>query len=172
MNENEEVPDDLDETDVRLLEVIDEDFDISLGELSDELELSKSAIHYRLRKLKDAGVVEGITADINPTALGLTMTSITQVSVKHETGYARDIGQQLSMIHGVDQVFYTMGDVDFVVISRVQNRDQLNELIDAMVDIDGVNETSSRFVMREIDAGEGSLPMLTEKMRSNITDEP
>jgi len=49
-------------------------------------------------------------------------------------------------IPGVEEVYYTMGDIDFVAISRVQTRDQLNDLIEEIVSIDGVNETSSKFV--------------------------
>lgn len=37
------------------------------------------------------------------------------------------------------------------MISRVRNREQLNTLIEEMVAIEGVNETSSRFVIQEFD---------------------
>lgn len=161
---------DLDETDIDLIETIDADYDVSLNEISETLGLSKSAIHYRLKKLKESGVIEGITADIDPVAFGLVMTAITEVSVRHESGYAANIGEQLATIPGVDQVFYTMGNVDFVVLSRVQNRSQLNALIDAMVEIEGVQETASRFIMREIETGPGSLPELTDGMRENLLE--
>jgi Lrp/AsnC family transcriptional regulator, leucine-responsive regulatory protein len=55
----------------------------------------------------------------------------------------------LSEISGVNHVYYTMGDVDFVLISRVQDREQMDALIDEIITIDGVNETSSTFVMDE-----------------------
>jgi len=95
-------------------------------------------------------VITDISANIDPHALGMSMVSITEVYVYHESGYADDIGDELANLPGVQQVFYTMGDVDFIVISRVQNHEQMNELIDKIVAIEGVNETSSRFVMREL----------------------
>lgn len=160
----------LDDVDLELLSFIEDDFDVNLSELSDELELSKSAVHYRINKLKEAGVVTGVTADLDPLAFGLNMVAITEVSVTHESGYAEDIGGRLAEIQGVEQVYYTMGDVDFMVISRVQNRDQLNGLIDSMVDIDGVNETSSRFVMREIKSGHSVLGSMSAEMRDQVVD--
>lgn len=160
----------LDEVDLELLSFIEEDFDVNLSTLSDELGLSKSAVHYRINKLKDNGVVTGVTADLDPLAFGLNMVAITEVSVTHETGYAEDIGSALVEIDGVEQVYYTMGDVDFMVLSRVQNRDQLNDLIDSMVDIDGVNETSSRFVMREIKSDRRVLGSMSEEMRDHVVD--
>lgn len=160
---------DLDDVDLRLLEFIEADFDVNLSQLSDELGLSKSAVHYRIDKLKDRGVIQGVTADLDPLSFDLNMVAITEVTVDHETGYATDVGNQLAAIPGVNQVYYTMGDVDFVVISRVQDRDQLNTLIDDMVDIDGVNKTSSRFVMREIKSGGKTLDNLSTEMRERIT---
>jgi Lrp/AsnC family transcriptional regulator, leucine-responsive regulatory protein len=142
--------DDFDEVDMKLLAFIEDDFDVSLDKLSDELELSKSAVHYRLNKMKESGVINGITADLNPEPFDLDMVAITEVSVTHEKGYSTDIGNKLVDIKGVEQVYYTMGDVDFMVLTRVQDRNRMNEIIDQMVAIDGVNETSSRFVMDEV----------------------
>ena len=162
---------DLDEQDLRLLERIEADFDASLEELADELELSKSAVHYRLKKLRERGVIRGVTADVDPLALGLSMMTITEISVDHESGYAEDIGTDLTELDGVSEVYYTMGDVDFVVVSRAQNREQMNTLIDAIVSIDGVNETSSRFVMKELKTDGRPVSMLSDPMRTRIVEE-
>ncbi|RAW45579.1 Lrp/AsnC family transcriptional regulator [Halorubrum sp. 48-1-W] len=163
---------DLDETDLAILERVEADFDVSLETLADELDLSTSAVHYRVNKLKDNGVIRGVTADVDPMAFGLEMVAITDVSVTHERGYSDDVGEALCRIDGVEQVFYTMGDVDFVVISRVQSRVQLNDLIDRMVAIDGVNETSSRFVMREFENGRTVTENLPEQARDAVLDPP
>ena len=163
--------DDLDETDLRLLECVDEDFDVSLKQLSAELDLSNSAVHYRLNKLKDAGVIESVTADIDPTSLGLEMVAITEVSVVHDPGYSEHVGADLADIDGVEQLYYTMGDVDFVAISRVQNRSQMNRLIEEMVSVEGVDETSSRFVMDELKTAPRTVATLSEEMRGNLVGE-
>lgn len=159
---------DLDEMDIAILRRVEADYDVNLSDLADDLGMSKSAIHYRLQKLKDADVVESVSADVNPLALGLDHLLITEISVVHETGYAEDIGADLADVPGVEQVYYTMGDVDFVVLSRVQNRDQLNELVDAFVAIDGVNETSSRFVMGELSTGGRPTSGLSTEMEENV----
>lgn len=161
----------LDETDLALLEYIETDFDVNLEVLSNELDLSKSAVHYRLNKLKESGVVTGVSADVDPLAFGLDMAMITNVFVAHETGYAEDIGESLSAIPGVQQVYYTMGDADFVVISRLQDREQMNELLDAIVGIDGVNETTSRFVLKELKADVRALANMSDDMFENVLEE-
>jgi DNA-binding Lrp family transcriptional regulator len=161
---------DFDDVDLALLESIESDFDVSLETLAEELGLSKSAVHYRVNKLKDKGVITGVTADIDPEPFGLEMVAITEVSVTHEEGYSEDIGQELADIEGVEQVYYTMGDVDFVTITRVQNRDQMNDVIESMVAIDGVNETSSRFVMNEIESDASVLTNMSDDIREVLLD--
>lgn len=162
--------DDLDETDLAILELIEADFDVSLETVAQKLDLSKSAVHYRVKKLKENKVIRGVTADVDPLALGLEMVAITDVSVSHEEGYSENIGADLMAIPGVEEVYYTMGDIDFVAISRVQTRDQLNDLIEEIVAIDGVNETSSKFVMEEFHGIRNVSGNLTQVGRELILD--
>jgi DNA-binding Lrp family transcriptional regulator len=162
---------DFDEMDLELLRCIEADFDVSLEALSDELDLSKSAIHYRLNNLKDSGVIRGVTADLDPVSFGLDMVAITEVTVTHEQGYSEDIGTSLAGVEGVEQVYYTMGDVDFVALSRVQDRTQMNGVIEDMVAIDGVNETSSRFVMDEIKSDPQIMPSVSDEVEARLLEE-
>lgn len=161
---------DLDETDLKILEAVEDDYERSLEELAEDLDISKSTIHYRLNKLKENDVISTPSVSIDPNALGLNMLLITEVSVSHERGYADDIGDQLADIDGIVDVYYTMGDVDFVVLARVQNRDQMNDLIDDVIAIDGVNETSSRFVMQEVETNADLMGTISEEMRENVLD--
>lgn len=159
---------DFDEITLKLLRCVESDFDVSLDVLSEKLGLSKSAVHYRLNKLKDSGVIRGVTADLDPLSLGLNMVAITEISVRHEQGYSEDIGTSLAGVDGVEQVYYTMGDIDFVVISRVQDRSQMNNLIDEIVAIDGVNETSSRFVMDEVQTSPKVMPCVSKSAEESL----
>lgn len=161
---------DLDENDLDILRELERSDEKNLEELAEELGLSKSTIHYRLNRLKDDGVITDISADIDPRALGMSMVIITEVYVSHESGYAEEIGNVLVDIDGVQQVFYTMGDVDFMIISRVQNHEQLNELIDEIVAIEGVNETSSRFVMRELEQSNRLIETMSEEMIDRVIE--
>lgn len=159
-----------DETDLALLERVEADFDVSLQELADELAISKSAVHYRLKNLEAAGVIRGRVADLDPAAFGLDTVVLTEVVVAHEQGYAAEIGEQLSALPGVEQAYYTMGDVDFLLVSRLRNRAQTNELIDSIVAIDGVNETSSRFVMQELTSDRRLLGNLSAERRAALLE--
>jgi len=161
----------LDRTDIEILRHVEEHGTDDIGALSEQLNLSKSTVYYRIDSLEEAGVITGVTVDTDPLSLGLEMLVLTEVYVVHEPGYAEDIGERLAEIDGVQRVLYTMGDVDFVVMSRTQNRDQLNDLIDEIVKIEGVDGTSSTFVMDELPVASGVTTTLSEAMIDNAVDE-
>lgn len=64
-----------------------------------------------------------------------------------------------------------MGDIDFMAIDRVQDRDQMNEVIDSIIAIDGVNQTSSTFVMDEIPHNGGLIANLREDAVGRLLNE-
>lgn len=160
----------LDEIDIGILERIEQDFDVSLETLAEELDITTSTVHYRINKMKEQGVIDAITADVDPLKLGLEMVAITDVFVSHETGYSENIGNKLQSLQNVQQVYYTMGDVDFVVISRVQTREGIDEIINRIINIDGVNETSSKFVMQEFDGTSSLVSNMTDEERQSVVD--
>jgi len=89
--------DDLDETDLAILELIEADFDVSLETVAQKLDLSKSAVHYRVKKLKENGVIRGVTADVDPLALGLERWSQSPTSRSHTR---KVTPRTLARIHG------------------------------------------------------------------------
>ena len=161
---------DIDDVDLEILQQIEADFDVSLETVADKLDLSKSAVHYRIQKLKGEEIIRGVTADVDPFALGLEVVALTDVSVTHREGYSENIGEEIMAIDGVEQVYYTMGDVDFVAVSRVQTRGQLNDLIETIVGVNGVNETSSKFVLEEFHGARNVSANLTQSGRDMVLD--
>ena len=61
----------LDEKDIQILRRVEQDYEVNLEELSEELGISKSTIHYRLKKLKEDGVITRAMAEVDPEVFGL-----------------------------------------------------------------------------------------------------
>src|SRR3954464_5334754 len=66
----------LDDTDRRLLAELQEDARVSLAELGGRVGLSSPAVADRLKRLSDEGVVRGYHVDVDPRALGYTLSVI------------------------------------------------------------------------------------------------
>jgi DNA-binding Lrp family transcriptional regulator len=140
----------MDEKDITILAAVARLGTGSSEKIAEETGIPKSTIHYRLEKLQESGLVENDIFDIDLAEIGLNLTVITEVSAQYREGYHDDVGQKLSEVEGVNQVYFTMGDTDFVVIAHLANRGMIEQLIEQYEAIDEVEKTSSKFVVKTI----------------------
>ena len=73
----------LDETDTRILEVLQTDGRISMTELGRAISLSAAATTERVRRLEEVGVIEGYRAAVNTDALGYGIAAFVQLKYPH-----------------------------------------------------------------------------------------
>lgn len=140
----------MDDRDLRILKTIADVGDPSPNRVEEETDIPKSTVHYRLNKLREAGVIENDLYDLDLERLGLTITIISEIFAEYEEGYHDIVGRKLSEIEGVNQVYFTMGDTDFVVISHLGDREMVERLIEDYESIEEIHRTSSTFVISTI----------------------
>ena len=88
-----------DQTDFRILEVLQQDGRVSFVDLAQRIAMSPSAVTERVRRLEDHGVIGGYCAIVNPERLGLDVLAF--VRLRYPTGnYApfHDLVEQLPEI--------------------------------------------------------------------------
>lgn len=69
----------LDQTDCRIIEILEADGRMSLADIGKEVDLSGPAVGERLRNLRDQGYVAGFGAKINLRALGYTIQALVRI---------------------------------------------------------------------------------------------
>lgn len=136
----------MDERDIRLLKAIADLGTGSPERLHEETEIPVSTIHYRLNKLRDAGIITNDLYDIDLDALGLGVTVIVEVLADYSGPYDT-VGEEIMTIEGVTQVYFTMGETDFVVIAQLSSSDVVERLISDFESIEAVDRTNSTFVI-------------------------
>lgn len=140
----------MDERNVRILQAVAELGTGSPDEISEHTDIPKSTVHYRLTKLKEDGVVTNDLFDVDLEKLGLELTVITEVIAEYDEQYHEEVGEKLADIEGVNQVYFTMGDTDFIVIAHLSDREMVHRLISDYEGIDEVVRTSSQFVVETV----------------------
>lgn len=80
MRISEEISD-LDQFDRRILEALAEDGRMSITDLAARIGLSKTPCQVRLRRLVEAGYIEGFRAILNPKKLGLDHVAFAEVKL-------------------------------------------------------------------------------------------
>jgi DNA-binding Lrp family transcriptional regulator len=136
----------MDERDVAILKAIADLGTGSPDRLQEETDIPVSTIHYRLNNLREAGVIENDLYDYDHEALGLGVTVIIEVLADYD-GTSEAVQEELFDIQGVTQVFFTMGETDFIVIARLPDSDSVEGLIADFESIPEVDRTNSTFVV-------------------------
>lgn len=136
----------MDERDVRLLKAIADLGTGSPERLHEATDIPVSTIHYRLNNLRDAGVLTNDLYDIDLDAVGLGVTVMIEVLANYEGSY-ETFGDRLRAVEGVSQVYFTMGETDFIVVAHLPSSDSVERLISEFEAIEGVERTNSTFVI-------------------------
>lgn len=149
----------LDERDVQILFAIVEEETMSTEAINEATGIPRSTVHYRLQSLKESGILKNDLCELDRNLIGLPITVITEAWAEYDEGFHEQVGEKLSDVEGVNQVYFTMGDTDFIVISRLSSRDMVERLVSNFEGIDEIHRTSSKFVITTIkeDVGVGCL---------------
>jgi DNA-binding Lrp family transcriptional regulator len=160
----------MDERDVQILKAIEDLETGSIETISEETDIPVSTIHYRLNNLRDEGVIENDLYDLNLDELGLGVTVVLEVLTTYDEGHEA-MGEEIGEIEGVTQVFFTMGETDFVVIARLPDSDSVERLISDFEAIPAVDRTNSTFVVeREMDTKHPLQSYETETLVEELTE--
>ena len=140
----------MDERDVTLLKAISDLGTGSPDKLHEETGIPVSTIHYRLNNLRDAGIIENDLYDIDLDAVGLGVTVIVEVFADYEIAEYEDsdeVAESLLSIEGVTQLYFTMGETDFIVVARLPDSDDVERLIRDFQSNEAVKRTNSTYVI-------------------------
>lgn len=120
-------PELLDDIDRRLLDVLTRDGRISVNELANQANVSRATAYNRFDKLRKRGVITGFRAEVDPQAVGLTVTALVLVNVEQKAW--KSSLQELGSLPGVDHVALTSGPFDFVLTVRVPDVGALRDVL-------------------------------------------
>ncbi len=121
----------IDATDERLLEALIGNCRVSTAELARLVGLSAPSVAERIRRLEEAGVIEGYTVKVNPEALGLPIAA--WLRVRPIPGELKRVAEILTGLPEVVECDRVTGEDCFVARVHVQSVGHLEKLIDRVI---------------------------------------
>jgi Lrp/AsnC family transcriptional regulator, leucine-responsive regulatory protein len=120
----------LDKKDRLILEALQADARQSLAALGKRIGLSQSAMSERVRKLEDAGVIEGYGARVNLRALGIRLQAIIRIKSTHATlqKYLRLFQEMPEVV----EVYRVTGEDCFFVRCAMADPTDLERVVDTL----------------------------------------
>lgn len=139
----------VDSLDKKILEIISTNARIPFKDVAGECGVSRAAIHQRVQRLIDLGVIVGSGYDVNPKSLGYS--TCTYVGIKLEKGsmYKR-VADELMKIPEVVECHFTTGP--YTMLTKLYARDNahLMELLNnRMQEITGVTATETMISLEQ-----------------------
>jgi Lrp/AsnC family leucine-responsive transcriptional regulator len=121
----------IDETNRRLLAELQEDARLSLAELGRRVGLSPPAVAERVQRLEQQGVILGYRAEIDPRALGLSLSAV--IRVRPAPGQLVNVAKLAQDTPEVVDCRRVTGDDCYVMTAHVRDVGHLEEVIDRFV---------------------------------------
>ncbi|MFC6962569.1 Lrp/AsnC family transcriptional regulator [Halocatena marina] len=162
---------DIDEKDVDILKTIADNETRSPDHISEVTEIPLSTVNYRLKLLREAGIIRNDHYDIDLEALGFEITFIIQIIAEYDEDYHQSLGERLADIDGITHVYFTAGDTDFFVIAQLTDPDMVEDLISELEAVDGVQRTISTYTISTLRDGHEPLQQISrETMLERLVD--
>jgi Lrp/AsnC family transcriptional regulator for asnA, asnC and gidA len=116
----------IDETDRKILTILQEDARTPYSRISRMVNLSETAVRYRVSRLIKEGVIDRFTAMLNPRAVGCPLSAI--VLVKVDPRRVKEAFDAIAALPAASHVIQTAGDYDLVVVIHAADNAELNRL--------------------------------------------
>jgi Lrp/AsnC family leucine-responsive transcriptional regulator len=120
----------MDDKDRRILACIERDARSSYSEIAKKVGMSQSAVHDRVKKLEEAGVIKGYRAEIDLEKIGLPITAI--VSLALSPASPENIPALIAEFELVESCYSIAGDNSYALVVRAPSTKDLESLVDAL----------------------------------------
>jgi Lrp/AsnC family leucine-responsive transcriptional regulator len=118
----------VEETDRAILTALAGDGRLSYTDLADKVGLSVSAVHQRVRRLEQRGVIRGYAAQLDHQALGLPLTAFVAIR-PIDASQPDDAPDRLAGLPEIEACYSVAGDDFYLLLVRVASPVDLERLL-------------------------------------------
>lgn len=142
----------LDNTDKKILSILQKDCSLHKKEIADKIGLSLTATYERIKRLEKVGIIEAYTARINKDKVGKTLVAFCTISLQlHSKPLLENLEHQISKIDEIVECFHTTGTYDYLLKIVVKDMKEYQDvLINKLSVIENISLVQSSFVMNEV----------------------
>lgn len=123
-----DVPRLTDPKDAAIVRVLTTDARATLGQISEQVGLSSSAVQSRLRRLESCGIIDGYRVVVDAEAVGRPLAAFVEISPL-DPGQADDAPERLEHIESIEACHSIAGDANYLLFVRVASPRDLEDLV-------------------------------------------
>ncbi|WP_127020654.1 Lrp/AsnC family transcriptional regulator [Flagellimonas beolgyonensis] len=142
----------LDQKDLELVKMLQSDCKKTTKQYADALNLSKTAVYERIRRLERNGIVTQYVALVNKEKVNRNFTVLCHIRlVQHTKDNVLKFEREILKLDEVSECFHVGGDYDYILKINVEDMKSYREfMITKLTAINNIGNTQSSFVINEV----------------------
>ena len=145
----------LDETDIKMLNVLQTNSDITTKELAAKVNLTPSPTFERQKRLEREGYIDHYMAVVNPEKVGNGLLVLCGITLRqHSKTLGREFVEAVNRIPEISECWNTSGIYDFIMKIYVSDMKRYQDFVlDTLGDIDCIGSLQTFFVIGTVKTG-------------------
>ncbi|MDR2753397.1 MAG: Lrp/AsnC family transcriptional regulator [Oscillospiraceae bacterium] len=139
----------MDALDIQILQSLGQNARRKASAISQEINLSVSAVIERIHKLEDSGIIQKYTTALDQKQLGNDISAWMEVCLEHPKYYDGFVARVLQTNH-ILTCHYLTGDFDFMLYIVARSSEALETIHRQIKEIEGVSATKTHFVLKTV----------------------
>ena len=142
----------LDKTDVMILKALQNNAKINMKELCAELNISKTPVYERIRRLEEEGYIKNYVALIDNKKVGLPLVVFCNVSLNvHNDEHIQRFKEAMKGMDEIIECYSIGGRYDFFLKVVVKDFEAYDRFVfEKLTKVEGIVKMQSSFVLNEI----------------------
>lgn len=142
----------LDQTDKKLLQLLQAESKRTNKDLANRLNLSVTAVYERIRKLEKAGVISKYVALVAPDKVEKSFLAFCQIKlVQHTKTNVVDFESEVTKLTEVLECFHVSGEYDYILKVMVKDMQAYREfMLNKLTALKHIGSTQSTFVISPV----------------------
>lgn len=141
----------IDALDRKILRLLQEDATLGLDEIATQVGSSKTPVWNRLRKLRDAGIIQRQVAILDPVELGLASCFFVLIrTARHDAEWLAQFTAALKARPEIMEAHRLAGEVDYLLKVRVEDAADYDRFYRSLIEDVSIFSVTALLSMEEI----------------------
>ena len=154
----------MDAIDIKILNCLKTNSRQNASAISEQINLSVSAVIERIRKMESNGIIKQYTVVLNSAQTGNDMSAFISVSIEHPK-YHQNFMDKVTGMPNIRECYHITGEFDYLLKLEAGSTAQLELVLNSVKSIDGVSQTHTLVVLSTVKNEISGMPLLMQNLK-------
>lgn len=141
----------MDQTDAKILDILQTNADLSIGELAAQVGVDEASCAERVKKLEDDGTIVRRVALLDPGKVGANMTAFVAITTpEHSKEWLDQFHAAVESFPEVVEFYRMSGQVDYLLRVVVPDIDAYDRFYKKLISAAKLQDVSSTFALEQV----------------------